>query len=76
MPLALLFVCEVFGVLPFPDNRNCFPVACRVVLCRGGSVLSGMVTGASGWNGDEEEKDGLPVRLLSPSRDRRMNMLS
>lgn len=42
----------------------------------GGSVLSGMVTGASGWNGDEEEKDGLPVRLLSPSRDRRMNMLS
>lgn len=32
--------------------------------------------GASGWDGDEEVKAGQPVRLLSPSRDRRMNMLS
>lgn len=74
MPLAFLFVCEVFGVFPFPDNPNCFPVACRVVLCWGVERFVREGDGASGWDGDEEEKDGLPVRLLSPSRDRRMNM--
>lgn len=56
VPLAFLFVCEVFGVLPFPDNRNCFPVACRVVLCRGVERFVRDGDGASGWNGDEEVK--------------------